>query len=74
VTTHVPADIPVTIPEDEPTEAIVGHAQDQVPPVVALDNAVVNPVQTNKLPVVGVERENTFTVIATRVLGHPATS
>ena len=46
----VPAAAPVTIPV-EPTEAVVGAAELQVPPDTASVSAVVVPTQTKAVPV-----------------------
>lgn len=69
----VPALPPDTTPVLEPTVATARLLLVQVPPAVALESVDVKPVQTNKLPVVGVPRENTVTVIGMVSLGHPAT-
>jgi hypothetical protein len=54
--------------------AIAGDPLVHIPPVVALASVVVKPVQTNKLPVIGVDNANMVTVTGMRTLGHPATT
>ncbi len=49
----VPAETPFTIPVPVPTVAIVVALLLHVPPTVAFDNAVVCPIQTTVLPVIG---------------------
>ncbi len=46
----VPAPMPLTIPEAEPTEAIAGLLLTHVPPTTASDNAVVEPTATLDAP------------------------
>ena len=50
--TEVPAETPVTTPVDELTVATAGVALLQVPPAVALLNVVVDPTQTDIVPVI----------------------
>ena len=49
----VPGEMPVTIPEDEPTVAIVVLLLYQLPPVTVSDNEVVLPTQTVVIPDIG---------------------
>jgi hypothetical protein len=46
----LPGSAPVTMPLEEPTEAMSGATLDQVPPVMELLNAVVTPEQTMSVP------------------------
>jgi hypothetical protein len=70
----VPVETPVTTPLDNPTVATAGLLLVHVPPVDALDNVEVNPEQTKKLPVIGVDNAKILTVIGIRLLGQPATT
>jgi hypothetical protein len=53
---------PVTMPDKDPTVAIVGAADCQVPPVIALERVMVKPLQTTEGdgPVIG---DMVFTVM-----------
>jgi hypothetical protein len=57
----IPAEIPVTIPEVF-TVATAMLLEDQVPPVVASPSAVVDPTQTELIPVIAATTGNAFTV------------
>ena len=59
----VPAVLPVTMPEDEPTEATAALLLVQVPPPVASVNAVLLPMHTLVVPVITEGPEFTFTVV-----------
>ena len=63
----VPPVTPVTIPLDEPIEAMVGLLLLQVPPDAVLDNEVVKPVQREAVPVMvpAVAAALTVTILVT---------
>ena len=58
----VPAATPLTIPVDEPTDAVPAALLLHVPPVVASVKAIANPTQTAEGPVIAEGTALTFTV------------
>ena len=62
----MPAALPVTTPDAEPTEAIPGNVDVQVPPPVASVKVVVDPIQTDRLP--RIAEGDGFTVTVTSVI------
>ena len=68
----LPSFIPVTTPVAQ-TEATAALLDDQVPPVVADANCVVNPKQTFVAPLIAATIGNglTVTVVAAEVAEHP---
>lgn len=48
-----PAPTPLTVPFSEPTVAIAGFAEVQVPPATASEKSVELPAQTEDAPVIG---------------------
>jgi len=59
----VPPAIPVTIPVALPTVAVDVELEDQVPPAVASASVVVNPAQTEAVPVIGEGSGLTVTIM-----------
>ena len=58
-----PDDTPVTRPDDEITDAIVGDAELHTPPEIASLNKVAAPVQTKVVPVMTAGEGSTVTVL-----------
>lgn len=63
MSTVVPAETPVTTPEDEPTEATSVLLDDQVPPVDVLAAVIVEPTQTLVGPEIASGNGLTVTVV-----------
>ena len=69
----VPADVPVTIPDEVPTVAApVMAVLDQCPPVLASDNVILDPAHTTPVPVGVAGGATIVTFIGTRALRQPA--
>jgi hypothetical protein len=59
---EVPAEMPETVPEDEPIAATDGLLLVHVPPASALLSVVANPTQALSVPVIAAGRGLTVTV------------
>ena len=62
VITDVPADVPVTMPDEDPTEAIGGLLLIHVPPAAVSAREMDDPMHTEVVPVITPGAGNTVTV------------